>query len=152
MLLEQQNKKRLLMARQNEDTSEWHPPYLLPGFGPNQSMAAKDYQLQSMLLEQQNQKRLAMARQEHDNIAGHSQGLVSSVMLPPNQNFSNHQIQSDTIKVASSTNQLVERDTNEQVNHICSIQYLASNVQVSDFIGEEGFLVSSSDCSFLSTG
>lgn len=46
LLLEQHNKKRLLMARQ--------------------SPAAEDYQMQLMLLEQQNKKRLLMARQEQE--------------------------------------------------------------------------------------
>ncbi|KAI4257736.1 MAG: hypothetical protein L6R42_005476 [Xanthoria sp. 1 TBL-2021] len=49
-LQEQQNKQRLLMARQ-----------------PHQPATRQDYQMQLMLLEQQNKKRLLMARQEQDS-------------------------------------------------------------------------------------
>ena len=54
MLLEQQNKKRLLLARQPTSRHD----YVL-----------QDYQMQLMLLEQQNKKRLLMARQEQNMVA-----------------------------------------------------------------------------------
>ena len=59
-LLEQRNKERLIIARQEIDqaggSAAGQPP-----FGDGQ-----DYQMQLMLLEQQNKKRLLMARQEMD--------------------------------------------------------------------------------------
>ncbi|PON27670.1 hypothetical protein TGAM01_v203437 [Trichoderma gamsii] len=51
MLLEQQNKKRLLMPRQDH--------------GDDSNFSLKKYQMQLMLLEQQNKKRLLMPRQDH---------------------------------------------------------------------------------------
>ncbi|KAB2571412.1 putative Xaa-Pro aminopeptidase [Lasiodiplodia theobromae] len=52
-LLEQQNRKRLEMARQEQLARE------------NGALERQDYQMQLELLEQQNKKRLDMARQEH---------------------------------------------------------------------------------------
>ena len=59
MLLEQQNKKRLLMARQEQDGSGY-PSRLLPNSAPSRNTALQDYQLQLMLLEQQNVRRKMM--------------------------------------------------------------------------------------------
>jgi hypothetical protein len=66
MLLEQQNKKRLMMARQEQDV------LLEPS---SQALSPlQDYQMQLMLLEQQNKKRLMMARQEQEETSQQSQG------------------------------------------------------------------------------
>ncbi|KAK4214935.1 Fidgetin-like protein 1 [Rhypophila decipiens] len=64
-LLESQNKKRLMMARQGQEINQ-PDPSLLAGHLPAASSAAalQDYQMQLMLLEQQNKKRQMMARQE----------------------------------------------------------------------------------------
>lgn len=61
MLLEQQNRTRLLTARQVQDTVL--PPCTRSVF-PRGNHALQDYQMQMMLLEQQNKKRLIMARQQ----------------------------------------------------------------------------------------
>ena len=62
MLLEQQNKKRLLLARQEQDnTGDMH----YEGLSVNQ--APNDYQFQLMILEQQNKKRLMMARAAYED-------------------------------------------------------------------------------------
>lgn len=53
MLLEQQNKERLMTARQEQD-------------GGSGTHTLQDYQMQLMLLEQQNKERLMKARQEQD--------------------------------------------------------------------------------------
>lgn len=53
MLIEQLNKNRLLMERQEHDVSTKEPALL-------------DYQCHFMLLEQKHKQRLLMARQEHD--------------------------------------------------------------------------------------
>tara|TARA_R110002003_G_scaffold124_3_gene11199 strand:- start:26276 stop:29233 length:2958 start_codon:yes stop_codon:yes gene_type:complete len=58
MLLEQQNRKRLLLARQEQDNM----------MGNQGNHALQDYNMQLMLLEQQNRKRLLLARQEQDNM------------------------------------------------------------------------------------
>jgi hypothetical protein len=88
MLLEQQNKKRALMARQNySDTIqsgfdgqrnivEISPRPSIPAAKANHSL--QDYQMQMMLLEQQNKKRLLMARQEYENMAEQEEGPVQS--------------------------------------------------------------------------
>ncbi|CZR57719.1 uncharacterized protein PAC_07608 [Phialocephala subalpina] len=55
MLLEQQNKKRLMMARQEQDS-------MMGTFRVNPPRMGQDYQMQLMLLEQQNKKRLMRAR------------------------------------------------------------------------------------------
>ncbi|KAG7001978.1 hypothetical protein G7Y79_00030g065110 [Physcia stellaris] len=66
MLLEQQNKKRLLLARQAEST---------PSMAQRQpgNHALQDYQMQLMLLEQANKKRLLSAMQATDSspVPGH---------------------------------------------------------------------------------
>jgi len=64
MLLEQQNKRRLLMARQEQDV-------LATG-----NHALQDYQMQLMLLEQQNKKRLLMARLEPEHQEAPPQGYA----------------------------------------------------------------------------
>ena len=73
-LLEQQNKKRLLMARQEQDTKgqsssqPFHNVATTSFNLPSGNHALQDYQMQMMLLEQQNKKRLLMARQEQDTM------------------------------------------------------------------------------------
>ena len=69
MLLEQQNKRRLAMARQEQDVAGPQTSGVeeMPHQTPNvQGTALEDYQMQLMLLEQQNKRRLMMARQEQD--------------------------------------------------------------------------------------
>lgn len=83
MLLEQQNKKRLLMARQEQESygisdRQTSPTRVddhnsgrqrLPSQAPAPratEYALQDYNMQKMLLEQQKKKRLLMARQEQD--------------------------------------------------------------------------------------
>jgi hypothetical protein len=66
MLLEQQNKKRLMMIRQEQDAMTALPKQ--EASTPNQ--AEPDYQRQLRLLEQENKKRLMMARQEQDAVNG----------------------------------------------------------------------------------
>ena len=74
LLLEQQNKKRLLMARQKQDAAMKGQTRPSAGgvsaqqTGMPQKIPAQipDYQMQLMLIEQQNKKRLLMARQEQD--------------------------------------------------------------------------------------
>ena len=80
MLLEQHNKKRLLRARQEQDTlgqSSSQPSHNMamatPTFPsgnhpPSGNHALQDYQMQLMLLEQQRKKRLIMARQETNGV------------------------------------------------------------------------------------
>jgi hypothetical protein len=73
MLLEQQNKKRLLMARQAQDepvtSTENQPALDLKPTPPTYvNHALQDYQMQQLILEQQNKKRLLMARQEQDEL------------------------------------------------------------------------------------
>ncbi len=87
MLLEQQNKKRLLMARQEQDFAkpvEFHDGIYKSetsnddrrpaniGYQPSglPSHALTDYQMQLMLLDQQKTKRLSMARQEQESFGG----------------------------------------------------------------------------------
>lgn len=83
MLLEQQNRRRLLMARQEQDTmgqSSAHPYHRLAtassGY-PSGNHALQDFQMQMMLLDQQNKKRHIMARQQPN-----SMGLPPSLPLP----------------------------------------------------------------------
>ncbi|KAM0689173.1 hypothetical protein Q7P36_011250 [Cladosporium allicinum] len=64
MLLEQQNKKRLLMARQYQDSMTCSPPST-----NMQPDVPNDYQMQLRLLEQQNAKRLLGTRQYQDLMA-----------------------------------------------------------------------------------
>ena len=64
MLLEQQNKKRLLMARQYQDSMTSSPPST--NIQPD---VPNDYQMQLRLLEQQNAKRLLGTRQYQDLMA-----------------------------------------------------------------------------------
>jgi hypothetical protein len=71
MLLEQQNKKRLMMARQELDMENVGAPGPVQATGSNHALL--DYQLQLMLLEQQNKKRLMIARQEGDIENGSTQ-------------------------------------------------------------------------------
>jgi len=69
MLLEQQNKRRLAMARQEQDVAGPQTGGVEEMPQPNwnvQGTALEDYQMQLMLLEQQNKRRLMMARQEQD--------------------------------------------------------------------------------------
>ena len=73
-LLEQQNKKRISMARQEQDSmghSSSRPSQHVATTSfnvPSGNHALQDYQMQMMLLEQQNKKRLLMARQEQDTM------------------------------------------------------------------------------------
>jgi len=76
-LLELQNKRKLLMARQKQDTLNVAPE----GQGPNP--LPQDYQMQLMLLEQEKKKRLLMARWEQDNISN----------VAPEGQGSNHALQ-----------------------------------------------------------
>jgi hypothetical protein len=70
LLLEQQNKKRLLMSRTSQDPNMPKPPDpqipARPEWGAREPMssdaALSDYQMQMMLLEQQNKKRLSIPR------------------------------------------------------------------------------------------
>ena len=63
--LEQQNNKRLLLARQEQDmTPGNHETGSLIVHAQNGNQAMYDYQMQLMLLEQQNKKRSLMATQE----------------------------------------------------------------------------------------
>jgi hypothetical protein len=78
LLLEQQNKKRLMMARQEQKINNPAPShdnitkltaqadYNIPGDMGSESRALRDYKAQLALAEQQNKTRLMMARQEHD--------------------------------------------------------------------------------------
>jgi hypothetical protein len=106
MLLEQQNRKLLLMARQEQDSLQYPagvgPDSNAPGISPpssgrrsidEQGLAAsqtstsrihalQDRQMQLMLLEQQNKKRLLMARQEQESLGfPASDGTDDSVSL-----------------------------------------------------------------------
>jgi hypothetical protein len=72
MLLEQQNKKRLMMARQEQD--------VLPEPSSQALSPLQDYQMQLILLEQQNKKRLMMARQIQEENSQQSQD--SSILDP----------------------------------------------------------------------
>ena len=105
-LLEQQNRKRLRMARQEHHQeaatgsietpatlgASRHPPTMRTVFNPTppldndqiehtglepQSMAIPDYEMHLQLLEQQNKKRLRMARQEQ-----HQEAATGSVGTP----------------------------------------------------------------------
>lgn len=78
LLQEQQNKQRLLIARQKEQLERQFQMFAeSPGSagaadshgGPSGSHALQDYQNNLILLEQQNQKRLLMARQGPDSMA-----------------------------------------------------------------------------------
>lgn len=70
MLLEQQNKKRLLMARQEHERTQPQPQPSVEIGGPTgNSMSAhalEDYRMQLSQLEARNQRRIALARQEQD--------------------------------------------------------------------------------------
>ena len=73
MLLEQQNKKRLLLARQAELVAKQVQSTPSMAQSPPGNHALQDYQVQLMLLEQQNKKRLLLARQATDSspFSGH---------------------------------------------------------------------------------
>ena len=66
--LEQQNKKRLMMARQEQDGMPRDSPGG-PVPGPNVQLSQSPSPQELWALEQQNKKRLMMARQEQDDIA-----------------------------------------------------------------------------------
>ena len=76
MLLEQQNKKRLLLARQEQDISA-SMITSTPGGG------LEDYQMQLMQLEQQNKNRLLMARQGQERTSPRMMSAMSSDILSP---------------------------------------------------------------------
>ncbi|KAJ4352532.1 uncharacterized protein N0V89_007881 [Didymosphaeria variabile] len=81
MLLDQQNKKRLLMAKQERDGNDSHTP-------DQGQHEPQDYQMQLMLLEQQNKKRLLMARPEQDGNKSNTilQGQQMHLMILEQQN------------------------------------------------------------------
>lgn len=96
ILLDQQNKRRLLMARQEQDTmaqSSSRPLHNVATTSfnfPSGNHAFPSYQMQLMYLEQQNKKRLLMARQEQDTIYQSSpqpsqQSLLCSGQVPDNR-------------------------------------------------------------------
>ena len=74
MLLEQHNKKRLLMARQEQNNLGQSSSQLFHHVAtatvnyPSGNHALQDFQMQAMLLEQQNKKRHIMARQNSDEM------------------------------------------------------------------------------------
>ena len=70
MLLEQQNKKRLLMARQEREAVSPENVCSEGGRALQGRLTLQDYQTQLMSLDQQNKKRLLMARQEKDPVSG----------------------------------------------------------------------------------
>jgi hypothetical protein len=84
MLLEQQNKKRLLMAQQEQ--ANWSSRPDVPpvseaaqaSHGNSGNHALRDYEMQSMQLEQQNEKRLRMARQEPESMSSQPDMSLSS--------------------------------------------------------------------------
>ena len=85
MLLEQQNKKRLMMASQDqEETPRMEPLGNLPPATDHPSRALQDHLMQLMLMEQQNKKRLMMARQEQAESARLDQ---QSDMLHPSDDY-----------------------------------------------------------------
>ena len=78
MMLEQQNKARLLAARQEQASKVGnHPPQ------GSSDHALQDYQMQMMLLEQQNKKRLLSARQELDLQDQKRPRIAQHADLPP---------------------------------------------------------------------
>jgi ankyrin repeat protein len=69
MALEQSNKRRLIMARQEQERFQESPVNDAPSLPANpcqefNDRVRQDYQMQLMLLERQNKRRLLMARQE----------------------------------------------------------------------------------------
>ncbi|KAL2862524.1 uncharacterized protein BJX67DRAFT_366184 [Aspergillus lucknowensis] len=68
MLLEQQNKRRLIKAREQQEKAAQAPQSPTPAGAPQMS-ALQDYQMQMMLLEQQNKQRLIKAREEQEKAA-----------------------------------------------------------------------------------
>ena len=96
MLLEQQNKRRLLTARQEQDSTgqslyqplyqpHHYPPPTRPNY-PFVNHALQDYRMQMMLLEQQNKKRMIMARQQPDSMGSqpsHSQPTILGSLNSP---------------------------------------------------------------------
>ena len=100
MLLEQHNKKRLLRARQEQDTmgqSSSQPSHnmaMATSSFPFGNHALRDHQMQLMLLEQQNRLRLLRARQEQDTIGqSSSQSFHNMAMATSSFPFGNHALQ-----------------------------------------------------------
>lgn len=95
MVLEQENTRRLQLARQEQVDACG---------GTNHAL--RDYQMQLMLLEQQNKKRLTLARQEQDsNTIVFSDASVASL-----QTGSNHALQDVQMQIA-----LLERETEAKI-------------------------------------
>ncbi|KAL8792044.1 MAG: hypothetical protein Q9195_005385 [Heterodermia aff. obscurata] len=72
MLLEQQNMKRVLMSREEQETTAKNKATVFSNLG----VSDQDYSMQLMLLEQQRKKRPLMARQEQDMPTGPSASLT----------------------------------------------------------------------------
>jgi len=87
ILLEQQNKRRLMLARQEQNAgNDQSIAVEKVSQKPNsstQSTALDDYQRQLMLLEQQNKNRLAMARQEQDAVGQQMKAKAEAKTLSP---------------------------------------------------------------------
>ncbi|KAL8893023.1 MAG: hypothetical protein Q9215_000027 [Flavoplaca cf. flavocitrina] len=101
-LLEQQNKQRLLNARQLHN--------------PQPPTARQDYQMQLMLLEQQNKKRLLMARQEQDSGEApvpRSFTAHENVVADPTNKSASGKKQSNTGK-PSTVDELANEPTNSR--------------------------------------
>ncbi|CAD6446382.1 4b0c5c29-b53a-4a42-a15f-3a191b5f48cd [Sclerotinia trifoliorum] len=84
-LLDEQNKKRLALARQEQEAGRQKllgnyqsslANTALPMSIHSDEHAQKDYQMQLMLLEEQNKKRLTMARQEQQDQIDHQRKLL----------------------------------------------------------------------------
>lgn len=133
MLLEQQNKKRLLMARQEQDSLSAYKPgevfsHDVPDKDSSKTLAQKDYEMQLMLLEQQNKKRLLLARQEQDDTsrwsAAEKEGRSSTFISP-------HLAR--TIEVCFRDLQVEGADANPVVDRLChntSDCFTASNARI----------------------
>jgi hypothetical protein len=137
MLLEQKNKKRFLMARQEQDSINHVPrntpdqgpfaPNMSPSGGSQRTQTLQEYQMQLTLLEQKNKKRFLMARQEQDNI-NHVPRNTPEGPFAPNispsggsqrtQTLQEYQMQLMLLEQKNKKRLWVSRQEQDNINHV----------------------------------